>query len=829
MAAAPTTLAPPAPARTRSAGLRRLGRLRRKPSTTAIITGVVLALCCLYIFWQLRPDLLFRQTLPAGGDMGAHVWGPNYLRHHLLSHGRVTGWAPDWYGGFPFLTFYFPLPSLVIALASFLIPYDIAFKLVSVSGLIALPVAAYLFGRLSGMRFPSPVLMGLAMVPFVFDRAWTIYGGNIASTLAGEFSFTISLCFGLVFLGMLARGLDSGRSRALTALLLAATALSHVLPTIFVCVGAVVLYAIGPLRGPRGRARFKYMATVMPVGFMLTGFWLIPILFRTPYATDMGWEKLTQYTSNLFDKPPLWVLLLAGVGAISSIIYARRTGIALVALGVIFAGVFRFEPQARLWNARFLPFWYLCLYLLAAIAVAELALAVGTLLARDPDRPWRGPALVAPIVTAIAALVVTGIPLRNQAAANHSLRLWRLIPLPSSKDQSFIPSWVSWNYTGYEGKPAYPEYRSVIEAMKKLPCGRAHWEYESNLDRYGTPMALMLLPYWTNGCIDSMEGLYFESSATTPYHFLNAALLSKAPSNPERNLPYKSLNVANGVKHLQEMGVRYYMAFSQDALAQAHADPDLRLVATSKPWEIFEVKDSAEVAPLHNQPAVIKNAPKGGAAWMDIGVNWSQQDPSTWDVPIAADGPSAWQRVTVTQDKATEQKQGNPPSKVVGTGINIQQPLSIPVREAQVSHIKLGDDRISFDVDRPGSPVLVKASYFPNWEVSGAKGTYRVAPNQMVVVPTSRHVSLHYGYTTADRFGYALTLLGIVAIITLVRAGAMHMPPLDEDRGEQLTLFDQELDFWDSDSGDGGDGGRRAGNGEVLVPPPPPPEPGSFF
>ena len=79
----------------------------------------------------------------------------------------------------------------------------------------------------------------------------------------------------------------------------------------------------------------------------------------------------------------------------------------------------------------------------------------------------------------------------------------------------------------------------------------------------------------------------------------------------------------------------------------------------------------------------------------------------------------------------------------------------------------------------------------------------------MVVVPTSRHVSLHYGYTGADRLGYALTLLGIVAVIALLRLGAMRMPPAT-DRGEQLTLFDEQLDFWAD-----GEGG---GNGEALVP-----------
>ena len=39
-------------------------------------------------------------------------------------------------------------------------------------------------------------------------------------------------------------------------------------------------------------------------------------------------------------------------------------------------------------------------------------------------------------------------------------------------------------------------------------------------------MALMLLPHWTDGCIGSMEGLFFEASATTPFHFLTQVELS---------------------------------------------------------------------------------------------------------------------------------------------------------------------------------------------------------------------------------------------------------------------------------------------------------------
>src|SRR5207245_7935821 len=155
-----------------------------------LVTIAVLAAAVVFVFVQLQPHLLFTNNTPAGGDMGAHVWGPAFLRDHLLPHGRLSGWAPDWYAGFPALTFYFPLPSLLIVLLGLVLPYGVAFKLVTVLGVLSLPVCAYAFGRLSGMTFHGPALLGVATVPFLFERFFTIYGGNIPSTLAGEFGFS---------------------------------------------------------------------------------------------------------------------------------------------------------------------------------------------------------------------------------------------------------------------------------------------------------------------------------------------------------------------------------------------------------------------------------------------------------------------------------------------------------------------------------------------------------------------------------------------------------------------------------------------------------------
>jgi hypothetical protein len=82
----------------------------------------------------------------------------------------------------------------------------------------------------------------------------------------------------------------------------------------------------------------------------------------------------------------------------------------------------------------------------------------------------------------------------------------------------------------------------------------------------------------------------------------------------------------------------------------------------------------------------------------------------------------------------------------------------------------------SFDVSAIGTPVLVKSSYFPNWRVSGAKGIWRVAPNFMVVVPTSKHVELRYGRTPIDWLAWLVTFGGVALVMLLWRRPALVMP-----------------------------------------------------
>src|SRR5690606_34798316 len=125
--------------------------------------------------------------------------------------------------------------------------------------------------------------------------------------------------------------------------------------------------------------------------------------------------------------------------------------------------------------------YYLSIYLLAAIGTAEVGRTIAILGARDPERP--GPAISA--VTALGGLlvglVVVGLPLRMlPLGSTNADGSYSFLGIQSSADSaSFVRSWARWNYTGYEGKDAYPEYRAIVTTMAEVGeehgCGRAFW------------------------------------------------------------------------------------------------------------------------------------------------------------------------------------------------------------------------------------------------------------------------------------------------------------------------------------------------------------------
>jgi 6-pyruvoyl-tetrahydropterin synthase related domain len=482
----------------------------------------------------------------------------------------------------------------------------------------------------------------------------------------------------------------------------------------------------------------------------------------------------------------LLILSLIVLAAINNLQYDRWAVAWSSMLGTC-AALFVLAPQFRLWNARVLPFWFVSICLLGAYGAVKAANGVSQAAHwyGEPRRTfphaskWGIAAAAAFVFVAVGLplnLVPNGLPITKVNKGAIGLQL-----AGKTTDSSQTTGWSGYNYKGYEGQGPWTEYKALMDEAKRVGkengCGRAIYEYEdTKLGSFGTTLSPMLLPFWTKGCIGSVEGVYFESSASMPYHWLNAALITapttnddkgvkkySGPSNPQRDLPYASFDLARGIKKLQAGGVRYYLALTDIAKTAAASIPELKKVGESGVFVFYEIANSELVSPLSEEPMKIKGIDEdqyGG--WLDVEVD-QYNSPDQYPQTLVWSGPKAW---------STMQAKVCKPMGVRAFGANVTKDTVTarkPLQLVVVSNIKKNNVDISFTVDRIGVPVVVKTSFFPNWTAQGAKGPYRSMPNFMVVIPTSKNVKLHYGYSGADKVGYLATFTAIAGVVLLHR------------------------------------------------------------
>lgn len=669
----------------------------------------------LFIFY--KPGLLFSLTTTAGGDTGAHHYPAQYLIQELLPHFRLTGWAPGWYAGMPMLTFYFPFPFLLIALLDWFLPYQLAFKLVTVLGVFALPWAAYAMARLWRVRRPYPVLAAIFTVPMLLMESYSIYGGNILSTLAGEFSYMLSFALVFLFLGTMYRGMEKPRLNmlfVLNCLILMALVLSHVVTTfVLICVVPGLL-----LVNPRWRS-LGYLVAVAVVGFCLTAFWSIPFAVDLKWTAHMAWDQL----HSLKDLVPVQLLpvaILALIGIAYAVARKEKRLLPLAWVSVATFILFWILPKGRLWNARVLPFWYMSLHLWAAYGATWLVRPFVVMmrdLFRAPGRTARR--LYVPVVAVAIGVVVV---VTSTTAAG----------------------WIKWNYSGYEGKTSWNQYQEIMHFLQTLPPGRVMVEHSQKIDEFGTPRAFEIIPYWTD--LDTMEGTLMEASFTAPFHFINQAELSKEASNAIIGVKYPSRDVPTGITHLQLMNIPYLLTVTPEVTQEVQADSRAELLATFGDYNIFRISGTTGyVEVMKNQPVRV-SLPV--SEWRDMAVDW-YLNPDDLQTPIVL-------------DKGEKALQGFP-------SITPEQSASPPVvpikTEGHVTNESFQNEKLTFDTTAVGQPHWIKISYFPNWHVKGAEGPYLVSPSFMMVIPTQSHVELYYGRTAANTLGQVLEVLGWLLLL----------------------------------------------------------------
>lgn len=549
----------------------------------------------LAVLWVLDPTLVLSPTTPTGGDLGLHVYPFSRGVERILSGRTPMGWDSGWFTGFPLFYFYFPLPAFLMAPLTPLLGFEVAFKVVAVSGLVALPFAAHFLARSVGLDSVESAFAGALGGAFVFMQSYWQLGGNIASTVVGEFAYSLSLTLAVVFVALVSRELrDPGSSPAPAAWVLGATALFHVLGTVIAVLASVPLLV-------RHRAR-RFVLLTWSLGFAVSAFWSLPFLARSGWMGHLRWNPATDLATLMpFE---LWFLLPAATLSAGRL---RRVGWGAVPLltGVALSAVLYVVPSGLEMRDRLLPFWFFGLHLLAGIGLG------GALTALVSHRSRRA------AVTFGTLAVLTG--------AVFVLR-----------DAGALRRFAASNLEGYVDRETWPRYAYFLDALFELPPGRLAWQEDAIL-RQGPGLAPGLAPYWSSSH-PTLYGALVESTPSAPFaRRVIREISPEAPPTPLRGEGADPFDLPRGVRHLRMFGTRYMATFTPVGREAARASSDLVPRVSNPTVAVFEVP-GVELVSAANRVPTVMDGPFGPAAEA-----WFNRD-LRLDEWLVQDGPADWPR-----------------------------------------------------------------------------------------------------------------------------------------------------------------------------------------
>lgn len=701
-------------------------RWRRLPTIAAA------SLAAVGLTATFRPDLMLNKRLPTGGDLGASHYIPAAYRQILPW--RLTGWASGWFAGLPLMQFYFPLPYIAIVALSSVVPYPIAFKIVATAGVASIPVSLYAFARMTGGSRPVAAFGLIFGLVFIYNESYTILGGNIGSTMAGEFAYAASLSVSIILLAiayrraLITRTLTA-RSALLPAVLLTIAVLSHVLPLAVVGVGFATLV---PGRG--WVRRLVWIGATGVTGMALAGAWLTPLVGRLGYTAKAAWTPVRGIA--VFAGGPAcadscrWSPVTTAAVILASlappIAIARKNRVVGTSATIAIAGLVGTLtwPSAAVFNQRWIPVFYVGVAMCAAYAAGSMV-------------DWISDRMTWSTFRTASVVALTGVAIGATA-------------MITSQHSS---SWVNYNYSGYEAKPGWNEYQDLMTKIRALPDDRILWEYSPEYQKFGTTRALELIPYWTGH--RSMEGLLIESSISSPAQFVMQAEVSERGSGAVPGIAYPPFDFEAGTRHMESFGIRYFIAWS-DVSKSAATAAGLEEIADAGQFAIFELATAGEVAVPEYQPLV---APDDG--WHERSLEW-------WSNPETSDVPLVFPRIgNGPEGAAIEDPKGAALKALPESGV----PVRVRVEGAQDASVQVkrpADGVIEFTTNRVGAPHIVRESYFPTWRVEGGEGPYMVAPSLMLVYPTEERVRLVEKAMPLDYAGMAITVLALALMAAVL-------------------------------------------------------------
>ncbi len=699
----------------------------------------------------LRIDLVFQNNTPTGGDMGAHIVAIDTFIKDFIPNFQISGWSNDWFAGYPLYYFYFPLPAVITFFLDLIFPFGVAFKLmVVISSILVVYSIEKLFSKDLNKFSTIGATAGLF---FVLTESFTIYGGNLASTLAGQFSFAYSLAFANLSIFYLIKSNNKFRF-PISSIFLSLCLLSHLIPFLIY----IPIYGFYWLINKENMNQKILSITIF---LALVFRWFVSLFMNLEFTTNMSYTPFTRLEDLIKEDilPVIFICLALIIAKFKDLIKYKSLNLFELYLVISSILLYFFVPEGALWNGRLVPFFNLGIIFIMfkaieifvedlnlyqqGIIILTILFFIGTIycLYIFYDR-WSSNQsylnLYIPIIFLIGIFAILNLK-------NVEIQINLLLVSIIFSTVSFLPHWLNWNFTGYEGKNDWTQIENLYSKLADLEPGRIMWEPNSDMNKYGTPMTLMTIPYFTEHT--SMEGLYFDSSITTPFHFISVSGLAKRPSNPVGGLSYINNQFDQGVEYLYDLGVDYFISYTEEIKTKAINSKKLILLFSSEPFSVFKV-NSSKVELIYQDVDIFSKA--------------STQDGILSSIFRDTEIDNFFKKAYESFDELDKKR-----IVEVSNDISIKPSNK---NDLQITDLIIMNDKISFFTDSPGELHLIKVSYFPNWTITNGKGPFRTSPSFMSVIPDNEYVEILFEKTSVEKNSFYFSLFSLIlSLIIFIR------------------------------------------------------------
>ena len=643
-----------------------------------------------------------------GGDTGSHF----YPVARLFESGSLRPWNPGNLGGEPLLVHYFPLPFLVMAWLGKLVTPGFAFNWLTVLPTFLLPICVFAALRMLGAPRRSPLLALLCSAVFVYNDSYNAWGGNLKSTLSGQFAHAWALDALLLLAGLLRWEFRRGWP-VWSTLAFAAVVLSHAY--VALCLPVLFLAALAFLAGEGERwAYLRFLAKVGTAGVLLSVWWLWPSVQNAPWTTPYE----SRWLPNLGAKdwfPPLYWPYAAGllaamvallVGLRSRLL--REAAVRHVLLWLVLAGFYGYcielFPRIGLVDIRAIPQLQLFLFIAGAVAAAAVLAHV---------RPA--------VATGLIALLAVVVPTHLALTCDRSVAS------------------IRWNWEGWGRKQRTAEFRRLMHDVEgRLDQPRVVWEHSDVQSSAGGIRAFELLPYFAHR--STLESLYMQATVLSPVSYYFQSLVCPKQKCPFPDQPCASLNLPRAAALMPFVGADTLILSDKKVVEEASKLAAFERGPTEGPWTVFKLR-----APVSLVEVPERLSFDGG----DL-EGWKMRARQTFlEWPDAAD----W---TLERAFLHGETDASLRGVLKPAGVECHPTVTTEGQELRLS------------TDCPGRLHLLKFAYHPSFRSSGGEPIFLAYPGYMALVPREGSTTLTFGATPSWKVTDGLSAAAWVAMAGLL-------------------------------------------------------------